>query len=140
MVTHGGHVGVNHYQAEKAVAVAGKAVVDGGYLVVVADTTDPDPVGTASYRRLMALLAEVGPEEFVRRIMADDWEFVHDQWGAQVWAQLLAKVPWSTSSTSARRRLPDLYPILACVDPRPLLARIAADRGGQHRQRLWSGR
>ena len=93
VVVHGGLVGINHYQAEKAAAVAAKAVKNGGYVVVVADTTHPDSVGTESYRRMLKLIAEIGPEEFVRTIQAEDWEFVHDQWGAQVWAKLFAQVP-----------------------------------------------
>ena len=42
---------------------------------------------------MISLLTEVGPEEFLRTITSDDWQFAHDQWGAQVWAQLMAKVP-----------------------------------------------
>ena len=44
VVVHGGLVGVNHYQAEKAADIAGRAVRDGGYAVVIADTTEPDPL------------------------------------------------------------------------------------------------
>ncbi len=93
VVTHAGYVGVNHYQAEKAAQVAAKAVRDQGYLVVVADTTEVDPVGTESYRRMLRLLGEIGPDAFVRTIRAKDWDFVHDQWGVQVWAKVLGKVP-----------------------------------------------
>jgi lactate racemase len=120
VVAHSGLVGVNHYQAEKAAAIAAKAVRDGGYVVIAADTTDPDPVGTSSYRHLLKFLTEVGPEAFLVAIQADDWEFVHDQWGAQVWAQLLARVPrdhiyYFSPQTSAGD-----YPMLACVYPPPL--------------------
>ncbi len=93
VVTHGGHVGVNHYQVAKAACVGARAVRDGGYLVVVADTTEPDPIGTEPYRRMLGLLDKVGPEEFTRLIQGDGWQFVHDQWEVQMWAKLLARVP-----------------------------------------------
>ncbi len=119
VIAHGGFVGVNHYQAEKAAAVAAKAVRDGGYVVIAADTTDPDPVGTSSYRRLLRLLAEVGPEAFLTAIQADDWQFAHDQWGAQVWAQLLTRVPRDHIYYFSPQTSPDDYPTLACVYPPP---------------------
>ncbi len=117
VVAHSGHVGVNHYQAEKAAAVAAKAVRPGGYLVIVADTIDPDPVGTASYRRLISLLTDVGPEEFLRMIQADDWQFTHDQWGAQVWAQLMDKVPKDHIYYFSPQTAAADYPILMCRLP-----------------------
>jgi hypothetical protein len=118
VVTHGGLVGINHYQVEKAADVARLAVEAGGYVVVVADTTDADPVGTESYRRMLKLLAEVGVDEFLQAIKADDWEFVHDQWGVQVWAHLLVRVPrehvfYFSPQTPLRE-----YTMLPCVDPR----------------------
>jgi lactate racemase len=131
VVTHGGYVGVNHYQAEKAVAVAARAARDGGYVVVVADTTEPDPVGTESYRRMMALLAEIGPEAFVRTIQAEDWEFVHDQWGAQTWTKLLAKIPCDHIFYYSPQTAMGDYPILACADPAPLLAGAAGRGAGE---------
>jgi lactate racemase len=126
VVTHGGLVGVNHYQAEKAVDVAGKAVRKGGYLVVVADTTEPDPLGTQSYRSLMARLTEMGPEAFIEAITADDWVFVHDQWGVQVWAHLLLRVPADHIFYYSPQTAPEDYAILPGVDPRPLLGSDSA--------------
>jgi nickel-dependent lactate racemase len=117
VVAHSAYVGVNHYQAQKAAAVAAKAVRPGGYLVIIADTTDPDPVGTPSYRRLMSMVAEIGPEAFVERITADDWEFAHDQWGAQVWAQLVAKVPKEHLYYFGPQTALSDYPILLCAYP-----------------------
>jgi hypothetical protein len=122
VVTHGGLVGVNHYQAEKAAQVAAKAVRNQGFLVVVADTTDVDPLGSESYRRMLKLLAEIGPDEFVRRICGRDWEFVHDQWGVQVWAKLLAKVPAAHIFYFSRQTAPEDYVILPGVPPVELLA------------------
>jgi hypothetical protein len=93
---------------------------------VVADTTEPDPLGTESYRWLLGLLAEIGPEAFVRRIQEKDWQFVHDQWGVQVWARLLAKVPPEHVFYYSPQTAKDDYPLLPSVDPAPLLA----DAGG----------
>jgi SAM-dependent methyltransferase len=124
VVTHGGLVGVNHYQAEKAAGEAARALRNGGYVVVVADTTEPDPLGTESYRRLLKYLAEVGPEGFLRAIKADDWKFVHDQWGVQVWAQLLGKVPREHIFYFSPQTPMDDYSILPGIDPLPLLADV----------------
>lgn len=117
VIAHSGHVGVNHYQAQKAANVGAKAVRPGGYLVIVADTSDPDPVGTPSYRRLITMLTELGPETFLARITADDWEFAHDQWGAQVWAQIMAKVPKDHIYYFSPQTAPSDYPVLLCAYP-----------------------
>jgi lactate racemase len=128
VVVHGGHVGINHYQAEKAAAVAAKAVRPGGYVVVVADTTDPDPVGTESYRRMLKFLSEVGPEGYLRAIQSEDWEFVHDQWGVQTWTKLFDKVPPENVFYFSPQTALEDYPILCCADPASLLA--GAERCG----------
>jgi lactate racemase len=125
VVAHSNRVGVNHYQAEKAAAMGAKAVRPGGYLVIVADTVDPDAVGTASYRRLISLLTELGPEEFLRTITSDDWRFQHDQWGAQVWAQLMAKVPKDHIYYFSPQTETADYGMLLCQYP-PHLAGMAA--------------
>ena len=121
VVTHAGYVGVNHYQAEKAAQVAAKAVRDQGYLVVVADTTEVDPVGTESYRRMLKLLGEIGPDAFVRKIRAKDWAFVHDQWGVQVWAKVLGKVPAEHIFYFSPQTPVEDYEILPGVHPKVLL-------------------
>jgi nickel-dependent lactate racemase len=93
VVTHGGKVGVNHYQAAKAAAVAAMVVKPGGYIILVADTIDPDPIGSAAYRSLLGLLREIGADAFVRLILGPDWTFVHDQWQVQMWARVFAQIP-----------------------------------------------
>lgn len=122
VVTHGGMVGVNHYQAEKAAEVAARALMPGGFLVVVADTTEPDPVGTGNYRLMLELLVEYGPDGFLRTITADEWEFVHDQWGAQVWARLLLGVPRDHVLYFSPQTPLHEYAGLPCADPRGLLS------------------
>lgn len=93
VITHAGKVGVNHYQAGKAAAVAAMAVKPGGSIILVADTVDPDPIGSAPYRALVGLLREIGAEAFVRLILSPDWTFVPDQWQAQMWARVFARIP-----------------------------------------------
>jgi hypothetical protein len=131
VVTHGGHVGVNHYQVAKAACVAARAVREGGYLVVVADTTEPDPIGTEPYRGMLGLLDKVGPEEFTRLIQGDGWRFVHDQWEVQVWAKLLARVPSQNLFYFSPQTPQEDYAILPCADPAPLLSEeYGTDAGG----------
>lgn len=93
VIVHAGKVGVNHYQSAKAASAAGRAVKPGGHIILVADTTDPDPVGGPHYRALLARLREVGPAEFGRLILDPNWKFVPDQWQVQVWAKVLERVP-----------------------------------------------
>jgi len=121
VVTHAGLVGINFYQSEKAASAAARAARPQGYIVVVADTVDANPVGTLSYRRLLSMLVEVGREEFLRRIMADDWEFQHDQWGVQGWSKFLAKIPRDHLFFYSPQMPLDEYPQLICRDPRPIL-------------------
>jgi nickel-dependent lactate racemase len=128
VVTHGGSVGINHYQAEKAVDVAVKAVRDGGYVVVVADTTEPEPVGSGSYRRLLKLLGELGPEAFIAKLQSKEWEFVHNQWGVQTWAQVMQRVPAGHIFFFSPQIPPHEYAALPGVNPELLLA---AARGAE---------
>jgi nickel-dependent lactate racemase len=130
VVTHGGMVGINHYQAEKAYDIGIRAVRPGGHMVSVADTTEPDPIGTGSYRRLLALLKDLGPEAFLARLHSKEWEFAHDQWAAQTWAHLFAKIPpehlfYYSPQTSAED-----YAFLPGIDPRPLMAGATGDSPG----------
>ena len=117
VVTHAARTGINHYQASKAIGSAAPAVRQGGCLILVADTTDSDPVGSESYRRLLGLLAELGAEAFQALVQADDWEFVQDQWAVQSLARILEKIPrehlyyFSPQTTAAD------YAILPCRRP-----------------------
>ncbi|MFH0917329.1 MAG: lactate racemase domain-containing protein [bacterium] len=131
VVTHGGHVGINHYQVAKAATAAARAVREGGYLVVVADTTEPDPVGTAPYRKMLRLLGEVGPEEFMRLIQGKRWEFVHDQWEVQVWAKLLGRVPAGNFFYFSPQTPFHDYAILPCADPARFLSEGSGAEPGE---------
>lgn len=82
-----GDVGVNHYQCAKAAFEAAKAVKPGGRIVIVADLTDPDPVGADSYKDMLRLAIRLGPHRFRQRMLSKDWSFVPDQWQVQMWAK-----------------------------------------------------
>ncbi len=91
-VTHAGFTGINHYQAAKAAVEAARAVRAGGAMILAADHTDVDPVGGPNYRRVLAMLTELGVEAFLERILSPDWEFVPEQWEPQMWARALGKL------------------------------------------------
>ncbi len=95
MIAHaGGFVGINHYQSAK-VGVAAIPVIKkrGGKLVIVANTTDDDPVGSPFYRTALHLLEHLGPEKFINLIHSDYWGgFLPEQWQVQMWAKLFEKI------------------------------------------------
>ncbi|NQT93192.1 MAG: nickel-dependent lactate racemase [Lentisphaerae bacterium] len=92
VVTHAGFAGINHYQAAKAACEAAKAVRPGGTIVLAANHTDVDPVGSANYRSLLPLLADLGPDRLNERLRGPDWTFVPDQWEAQKWGEIFARL------------------------------------------------
>ncbi len=92
VVTHAGFVGVNHYQAAKAAVEGAKAVRPGGRLILAANHTEAEPVGSANYRRGLGLLARLGPRELLQRMLEPGWEFIPEQWQVQMWARALARL------------------------------------------------
>jgi SAM-dependent methyltransferase len=92
VVTHAGFVGINHYQAAKAAVEASRAVRPGGRMVLAANHTDADPVGSTSYRRLLPLLREHGAQGFERHIRGPDWLFAPDQWEVQMWGRVFRRL------------------------------------------------
>jgi nickel-dependent lactate racemase len=93
VITHGGYVGINHYQGVKAGLAALPAIRKGGTLIVAVAATDSDPVGSERYRTLVHLLKLIGPERFLTLISSPGWVFIPEQWEVQAWAKILAKVP-----------------------------------------------
>jgi len=117
VVTHAGRGAINHYQAAKAATTGAQAVTQDGFLVVVADTTDPDPIGNGTYREMLELMKKVGPTAFRQLIGSSDWTLVPDQWEVQMWAKVLDRVPEDhLFYYSPQTRLSD-YAILPCADP-----------------------
>ena len=92
VITHGGYVGRNHYQCAKAAVGAMPAVQENGFILLVANNFDVEPVGGAEYRTLLHLLKILGPDRYVSILRHQDWIFTKDQWEPQMWAKPLRKV------------------------------------------------
>jgi lactate racemase len=92
VLTHGGKVAVNHYQAAKAAYNTIPIIARGGTVILAAHNNDPEPVGKPEYKELLNLLSLKGPGEFTKYIRSPDWEFLPDQWQAQKWDQFFQKV------------------------------------------------
>ncbi len=93
VATHAGFVGINHYQAAKAGVVAIPALKTNGKLIMIADNTDSDPIGSPRYHSLIHLLKLFGPQKFNQLLLSPDWGFIPDQWQVQMWARLFTKIP-----------------------------------------------
>ncbi|GAB1482244.1 nickel-dependent lactate racemase [Treponema sp.] len=94
VVTHGGFVGINHYQTAKCAVGSLGILKKGGYLVVIADISDmANPVGSLNYRTTLALLKLIGSEAFVKLIHSPDWTFIPEQWQVQQWAKVFRRIP-----------------------------------------------
>ncbi len=95
VVTHGGYVGVNHYQCAKAAVAAIPALQSDSILFMPASTTDVEPVGSVRYKKVLALLKETGAAGFSRQILEASWDFVPEQWQVQMWAKVFQIIPTS---------------------------------------------
>jgi hypothetical protein len=92
ILTHGGYVGRNHYQAVKAAHNALPAVREGGILIVVTDNRDAEPIGGPEYKSLLHLLKIQGADHYLRMIEAPGWRFTKDQWEPEMWAKVFRKI------------------------------------------------
>lgn len=92
VITHGAYVGRNHYQCAKAAVGAMPAVKEDGFILLVANNFDVEPVGGAEYRTLLHLLKILGPDRYVSILRHPDWVFTKDQWEPQMWAKPLRQV------------------------------------------------
>lgn len=89
VITHGGFVGINHYQCAKCGVASLGALKKDGYLIAVSDATDQkDIIGSPNYKTTLALLHLVGPDNFVKMIKSPDWTFLPEQWQVQQWAKV----------------------------------------------------
>ena len=93
VVTHAGFVGINHYQAAKAGVEAARIVKEGGYILMAADNTDTDSIGSLAYRTMLQLLKLTGSAAFDRTILSSDWTFIPDQWQVQMWNRMFKVIP-----------------------------------------------
>ena len=88
VITHGGFVAQNHYQAAKAAVAAISAVKPDGVLLQVANNYDQMVMGSERYRVVLSILKLLGAERFEKLLFSDVWKFVPDQWQVQLWARV----------------------------------------------------
>jgi lactate racemase len=93
VVTHGGFVGINHYQTAKAATIAARIVRPGGHVLMVSNNSDADPVGSLAYRTVLQLLTLTGPEAVSALLQSPDWTFIPEQWQVQMWIRLFDTIP-----------------------------------------------
>lgn len=93
VITHGGFVGVNHYQSAKGAVIASYIIQQGGMCILAASLSDPDPIGNEDYKKIISLLKNQGTEKFLKLIFDPSWAFVPGQWQAQMWCRLFTKIP-----------------------------------------------
>jgi hypothetical protein len=92
VLTHGGYVGINHYQVAKAAVNALPVVKEGGIIVLAGCERDDDPIGPIEYKTLLHLLKLQGHARYLAALRAPTWRFTKDQWEPQMWGKVLAKI------------------------------------------------
>jgi len=92
VLTHGGYVGINHYQNAKAAVGALPVVKAGGVIILAACERDENPIGPGTYRTLLHLLKLQGHDGYMSMLRNAGWKFTKDQWEPQMWAKVLDKV------------------------------------------------
>ena len=92
VLTHGGYVGINHYQNAKAACNALPIVRENGFLILAACERDEDPIGPATYKTLLHLLKLQGPDGYLAALLNPAWKFTRDQWEPQMWGKVIEKI------------------------------------------------
>ena len=92
VLTQGGSVATNHYQAAKAAYGVIPIIKRGGIVILAAHNSSENPVGKDDYRKVMEVLRERGPGRFTEFIKSSGWRFIPDQWQAQKWDQFFNKI------------------------------------------------
>jgi len=92
ILTQGGKVAVNHYQAAKAAYATVPIIKKEGLVILAAHNADKEPIGKDEYKKVLGVLKEKGPGKFTEFIKSKDWQFVPDQWQVQKWDQFFRKV------------------------------------------------
>ena len=92
VLTHGGYVGINHYQNAKAACNALPIVRENGFLILAACERDEDPIGPATYKTLLHLLKLQGPDGYLAALLNPAWKFTRDQWEPQMWGKVMEKI------------------------------------------------
>ena len=92
VLTHGGYVGMNHYQNAKAACNALPILRENGFLILAACERDQDPIGPATYKTLLHLLKLQGPDGYLAALLNPAWKFTRDQWEPQMWGKVIGKI------------------------------------------------
>jgi len=92
VLTQGGSVAVNHYQAAKAAYGVIPIIKRGGIVILVAHNGDKESIGKDDYKKAIKVLGKKGPGKFTEFIKSDSWQFIPDQWQVQKWDQFFRKV------------------------------------------------
>lgn len=92
VLTQGGKVAVNHYQAAKAAYGTIPIIRKGGIAILAAHNSDKEPIGKDEYKKVLKALKEKEPGKFTEFIKSRSWEFVPDQWQVQKWDHFFRKV------------------------------------------------
>ncbi|MCX5838314.1 MAG: nickel-dependent lactate racemase [Deltaproteobacteria bacterium] len=92
ILTHGGYVGRNHYQAVKAAHNALPAIRKGGIMIIATDNRDEEPIGGPEYKSLLHMLKIQGTDHYMNMIEAPGWRFTKDQWEPEMWAKVFRKI------------------------------------------------
>ncbi len=92
VLTHGGYVGINHYQNAKAACNALPVVRENGFVILAARERDQDPIGPETYKTLLHLLKLQGPDGYLAALLNPAWKFTRDQWEPQMWGKVIEKV------------------------------------------------
>ena len=92
ILTHGGYVGRNHYQAVKAAHNALPAIGKEGIMILATDNRDAEPIGGPEYKSLLHLLKIQGADHYLKMIEAPGWRFTKDQWEPEMWAKVFRKI------------------------------------------------
>ena len=92
VLTHGGYVGRDHYQSVKSAVGAIPAVKENGFIVMVANNVDKEPIGSREYQTLLHLFKILGPDGYISILQHPDWVFTKDQWEPEMWGKPIRKV------------------------------------------------
>jgi len=92
VLTHGGYVGRDHYQSVKAAVCAIPAVQDEGFIIMVSNTVDVEPIGSREYKTLLHLFKILGPDAYISILKHPEWVFTKDQWEPEMWGKAVRKV------------------------------------------------
>jgi len=92
VLTHAGYVGRDHYQSVKSAVGAMPAVRPNGFIVLLANNVDQEPIGSREYQTLLHLFKILGPEGYLAMLERPEWVFTKDQWEPEMWGKPIRKV------------------------------------------------